>query len=102
MRLKKGDEIKVISGNDKGKRGKILSILHDQGKIVVEGFNVKKKHMRPRQQGKKGEVALIPAAFQASRAMLICKKCGKVVRVGYKITDSGSKSRVCKKCGSET
>ncbi|MBI2055797.1 MAG: 50S ribosomal protein L24 [Candidatus Sungbacteria bacterium] len=102
MKLKKGDQVKIISGNDKGKQGTILSILRDEEKIVIEGLNLKKKHMRPRQQGKKGEVILVPAAFTASRVMIVCKKCGKAARIGYRVNDSGAKIRVCKKCGQET
>lgn len=101
MKFKKGDQVKIVSGNDKGKQGKILSVLREENRIVVDGLNMKKKHMRPRQQGKKGEVILIPAAFMASRAMIVCQKCGKAARIGYKINDAGVKSRVCKKCGGE-
>ena len=101
MKLRKGDQVKIISGNDKGKQGKILSILHESARIVVEGLNMKKKHMRPRQQGKKGEIVLVPASFASSRVMVVCTKCGKATRVGYKINESGVKSRVCKKCGGE-
>ena len=101
MKLKKGDNIKVISGNDRGKSGKILAALPADGRIVVEGVNMKKKHMKPRQQGKKGELVRIPAPFPVSRAMLICLKCGKAAKIGYRINESGRKSRVCKKCGGE-
>ena len=99
MKLRKGDIIKIISGNDKGKQGKILAVFPRMGKLVVEGINIKKKHMRPRTQGKKGELVRIPAPFQASRAMLLCPKCGKAARILYRRSDSGSKSRICKKCG---
>lgn len=102
MKLRKGDQVKIISGNDKGKQGKILSVLRDEERVVIEGLNLKKKHIRPRQQGKKGEVILIPAALRASRVMIVCKKCGKAARVGYSIGDGGAKTRVCKKCGQET
>lgn len=99
MKFKKGDHIQIISGNDKGKQGKILSVLRTENRVVVEGLNMKKKHMRPRQQGKKGEMVLVPAALSASRIMLVCQKCGRARRVGFKVGDNGIKTRVCKKCG---
>lgn len=101
MKLKKGDEVKIISGNDKGKRGKILAVFPRQGTIVVEGTNIKKKHVRPKQAGKKGELVRIPASFPSSRAMIICPKCAKAARLAYKVNESGQKYRVCKECGGE-
>lgn len=98
MKIKKGDQVKIISGNDKGKQGKILAVLPHAGKIVVEGINIKKKHVRPKRQDKKGELVRIPAPFFASRVMLLCPKCEKPARFGYKINDSGQKTRVCKIC----
>lgn len=100
MKLKKGDQIKIISGNDKGKKGKIIAVFPAEGKIVVEGLNMKKKHVRPKQQGKKGELVRLPVPFQASRAALVCTKCGKATRIGYS-SGSAGKTRTCKKCGGE-
>lgn len=99
MKIKKGDQVKMVSGNDKGKQGKVLAVFPKIEKLVVEGLNIKKKHVRPRQQGKKGELVRIPAPLPVSRAMLVCPKCGKPTRVGYKSDGLGNKSRVCKKCG---
>jgi|SRR3989338_621875 len=101
MKIKKGDQIKIISGNDKGKKAKVIAIFPDSGKIIAEGVNLKKKHAKPKKQGQKGEIIKVPAAFSVSRAMLVCSKCGKPTRIGYKINDSGGKTRVCKKCGGE-
>lgn len=100
MKLKKGDQIKIISGNDKGKKGKVIAVFPVGGKIMVEGLNMKKKHVRPKQQGKKGELVRLPAPFPASRATLVCPKCGKATRAGYSVGPAG-KTRVCKKCGGE-
>lgn len=100
-KIKKGDIVKIISGNDKGKQGKVLSVLPKERKIVVEGVNIKKKHVRPKQQGKKGELVRIPMSFPVSRVMLICAKCGEAARVGYKINSPGQKARICKKCEGE-
>lgn len=99
MKIRKGDQVKILSGNDRGKTGKVLVALPEDGKIVVEGLNIKKKHVRPKQQGKKGELVRIPAPFMASRAMLICPKCGKPSRTGFK--NGPAKVRVCKKCGQD-
>lgn len=97
MKVKKGDQVKIISGNDRGKQGKVLAVFPNDGKVVIEGLNIKKKHVRPRQQGKKGELVRIPAPFPVSRVMLVCPKCGKAVRAGYQV-NAGTKSRFCKKC----
>ena len=102
MKVKKGDQVKVISGNDKGKTGKVLSVIPHDNRIVVEAVNMKKKHVRPRKQGQKGEVVDIPAPFSISRVMIICPRCAKPSRMGYNINDSGKKARVCKKCGEES
>lgn len=101
MKLKTGDNILVISGKYRGRKGKISKALPKQGKIVVEGMNLQKKHKRPRRQGEKGQVVEIAAPFRASSAKLVCAKCSKATRVGYKIVD-GKKYRICKKCGEET
>lgn len=100
MIIRKGDQVKIISGNDKGKRGKVLFVLPRLKKIIVDGLNLRKKHLRPRQQGKKGEVVSVPVPLFASSAMLVCKKCGKATRVSSK-SFQGKKIRVCKKCGAE-
>ncbi len=98
MKFKKGDQVKIIAGNEKGKQGKILAVFPVDQAVVVEGVNMKKKHMRPRQQGKKGEMVRIPAPFPASRIMRVCTACGAVTRIAYH-TEGNVKTRVCKKCG---
>lgn len=98
MKFKKGDQVKIVSGNEKGKEGKILAVFPMENKVVVEGVNMKKKHMRPRQQGKKGEMVTIPAPFPTSRIMRVCPKCGAVTRIAYQM-EGNIKIRVCKKCG---
>ena len=101
MNIKKGDIVKIISGNDKGKQGKVIAVIPVENRIVVEAINMKKKHVRPRKQNQKGEVIHIPGAFQASRAMIICSKCSKPTRVKHAMNDGGKKMRVCGACGSE-
>jgi len=104
MKVKKGDQILIISGKDKGKKAKVLEVLKSSGRITAEGVNMRKKHVRPKKSGEKGQVVQFPAPISASNAKIICKSCGKAVRVGYKFEISGTKKkkiRVCKKCGQE-
>ena len=100
MKIKKGDTVLVTTGKDKGKVAKILKSLPKEGMIVVEGVNLKSKHVRPKRQGEKGQIVKVPAPIDVSNTKLICPKCGKATRLGYKIVD-GKKYRVCKKCKSE-
>lgn len=97
MYLKKGDTVAIISGEDKGKTGKILTVIPKKNKIVVEGVNVRSKHVKPRKQGEEGGIIKVECAINASKANLVCPKCGKVTRNGYKI-EKDEKVRVCKKC----
>lgn len=101
MKLRKGDQIKIISGNDKGEKAKVIAVFPGAGKIIAEGINLKKKHAKPKKQGQKGEMIKIPAPFPVARAMIICPKCSKSTRVGYKGDAASPKLRFCKKCGSE-
>lgn len=100
MKIKKGDTVLIISGKDRGKHGKVLSVFPEQGRIVVEGVSIRKKHTKPRKHGEKGQVVEVLAAFSASNAKLICPKCGKAARVGYRIVED-KKHRICKKCNQE-
>lgn len=100
MKIKKGDNVKIISGKDRGKNGKVLRVLDEGKKALVEGLNMVKKHSRPRRQGEKGQRISVPAAIHISNLMLICPKCSRAARIGYKISGK-NKFRVCKRCGSE-
>ena len=100
MRIKKGDTIKKIAGKDKGKEGKVIRTIPSEGKIVVEKMNIVKRHKRPRREGEKGQRVEVPAAFDASNAMLVCPGCGKPTRVSY-ASANGKKNRICKKCKKE-
>ncbi|MDR0321398.1 MAG: 50S ribosomal protein L24 [Treponema sp.] len=97
FKLKKEDTVEVIAGKDKGKRGRILKILRDQDRIVVEGVNLVKKAKKRRKQQDRGGIIEIEAALHSSNLMIVCKKCGPV-RSGYKL-DGDKKIRFCKKCG---
>ncbi len=100
MKLKKNDNVTVSSGKDRGKSGKVLKVFMDIDRVLVEGVNVRKKHQRSKKQDKKGEIITRPAPIHVSNAMLVCPKCGKATRLGYKVSE-GRKSRVCKKCSAE-
>lgn len=98
MKLKKGDNILIIAGKDKGRKGKVLRSLPKGEKIVVEGINLRKKHVRPKKSGEKGQVVEVPLPIYASNAKIICPKCGKAAKIGYK-ANKKEKYRICKKCG---
>ncbi len=101
MKIKKGDKIIVISGKDKGKTGKVLNVFPVASKIIAEGVNIKKKHMRPKKEGQKGQIIQMPSLISVSDVKLVCTKCEKPTRVGYKFLENKSKIRICKKCGRE-
>jgi len=98
MRIHKGDTVLIISGKDRGKKGKILEAFPKKEKVLIEGVNLRKKHVRPKRAGEKGQVIEMPAPLHISNIKLICPKCGKATRTGYKILEK-NKSRICKKCG---
>ena len=98
LHVKKGDEVMIISGKDKGKKGKVLEISPSEGKVIVEGRNMVTKHVKPRRQGQLGGIVKAEGALYACKVMPICPKCDKPTRVGHKI-DGNKKVRVCKHCG---
>jgi large subunit ribosomal protein L24 len=99
--VRTGDTVVIISGDDKGKTGKVLEVSPAEGKIIVEVVNIITKHVRPRREGEEGGRVQAEGAFYASKAMIVCPKCNHGVRVGHKVLEDGSKVRVCKKCGVE-
>jgi len=99
MKIKKNDTVKIISGKDKGKTGKVMQVFIKQGKVVVEGLNVRFKHARAKKQGEKGQRIEYSAPLDVSNVMLVDSKTGKVTRIGYKKLESGEKVRISKKSG---
>ena len=97
FKLKKEDTVEIIAGKDKGKRGRVLKILRDKDRVIVEGANIVKKAKKRRNQQDRGGIVEIEAALHSSNVMIVCKKCGPS-RIGYKI-DGNNKTRICKKCG---
>ena len=98
MKISKGDTVQVLSGNDKGKTGEVLEVMPKQEKIVVKGVNIRKKHVKPRKQGDEGGIISVECGIHSSKVNVLCPKCNKPARIGYKM-EKDSKVRVCKKCG---
>jgi len=100
MKLKKGHNVIVTSGKEKGKKGKITRVYPEDFRVMVEGVNVKQRHRKPTKSGEKGQTIEKQNPIALGNVRLICSKCNKAVRVGYKIEEK-NKIRVCKKCGAE-
>lgn len=98
MNIKKNDTVVVLSGKDKGKKGKVLEAMPAAGKVIVEGVNVATCHVKPRKQGEEGGIIRKEIPMYVSKVMLVCPKCGKATRHAVKLEGDG-KVRVCKKCG---
>ena len=99
MRIKKGDAVKIITGKDKGKTGKVSQVFPALEKIVVEGMNIKYKNMRPKKQNEKGQRIEFSAPLHVSNVMLLDPRSGQVTRIGIKKLASGEKVRIAKKSG---
>ncbi len=100
MNVKKNDTVIVLSGKDRGKKGKVLETMPKTGKLVVEGVNVATVHNKARKQGEESAIVRREIPMYACKVMRVCPKCGKPTRPAYKLSD-GKKSRVCKKCGAD-
>uniref|UniRef100_A0A7C4XTA0 Large ribosomal subunit protein uL24 n=1 Tax=candidate division WWE3 bacterium TaxID=2053526 RepID=A0A7C4XTA0_UNCKA len=98
MKIRKEDKVKVIKGKDAGKSGKVLSVLRGSNKVLIEGVNVVKRHVKPGVVSKEGGVLSIERPISLANVMMICPKCTAPMRVGYKI-DGDEKYRICKRCG---
>lgn len=100
MNLKKNDNVIVIAGKDKGKKGKVAKVFPTRGTLIVEGLNLRKKRQRPRKQGEKGQTLEMAHPLQVSNVQMFCQSCGKGVRLGSKVNGK-KKVRVCRSCGKE-
>ena len=102
VHVKSGDTVAVISGKDRGARGKVMAVSPSEGKVIVEKVNVVKKHVKPRKMGEQGGIIEAEAALYACKVQLVCPKCGRPTRVGH-VVENGKKMRVCKKtdCGAK-
>ncbi len=101
IHVKSGDMVQVISGKDAGKKGKILSVDTTKGRVVVEGANMIKKHMKPTQSSPQGGILEKEGPIASSNVLLYCNKCKAPVRAGHQVLADGKKVRVCKKCGEQ-
>ena len=99
MNVKKGDNVVVLSGKDKGKQGKVLKADPKGGKVIVEGVSVAMKHHKPRKQNEEGGIIKMETPIYACKVMRICPKCNKPTKPAFRFLDDGTKARVCKKCG---
>lgn len=101
MNIKKGDNVKIMGGKDRGKTGVVFRAIPEENKIIIDGLNIFKKRSRPTKQGQKGEIVLVPRPLPASKVMLVCTNCKTPTRVGFRMDDA-RKVRYCKKCKSNT
>ncbi len=100
MRIKKGDNVQILSGNDKGTTGEVLEIIPKEDKIVVKGVNIRKKHIKAKRQGDESGIISVECAIPSSKANIVCAKCGKATKIGYR-EEKDKKVRICKKCGAK-
>ena len=100
MNIKKNDTVIVLSGKDKGVKGKVLVAMPSENKVIVEKVNVATCHTKPRRQGEQGGIVKAEGAIYACKVQPVCPKCGKATRVGHSVKD-GKTVRVCRKCGAE-
>lgn len=100
MKIKKGDTVQVLSGNDKGKTGEVLEVIPKSQKVIVKGVNIRKKHVKPKKQGEEGGIIPVECSIYSSKVNVVCPKCNKATRVGI-IKEGKEKIRVCKRCGAK-
>lgn len=98
MKLKKSDKVKIIAGKDKGKEGTIEKVFSKTGKVLISGLNIYKKHLKKGIKGQAGGIIDVARPLPISNVALICPKCGKTTRVGFRIEKTGEKLRICRKC----
>ena len=99
VHVKTGDTVVVLSGKERGKKGKVMAVSPKEGKVIVEKINMVSKHMKPRRMGETGGIVKAEGAMYASKVQIVCPRCGKPTRVDHKIYEDGTKERICKKCG---
>lgn len=98
-RVKRDDTVEINTGKDRGKRGQVRSVLPKEGRVVVAGLNMVKRHRRQRSANEVSAIVEIEAPLHASNVQVVCPSCTKAVRVGFKLLEDGKKVRVCKACG---
>lgn len=98
MKLKKNDQVAVMTGKDRGKKGRVLQVFPERGRVLVEAVNYKIVHKRPTKDNPKGGIAQVEGPLALSNVMLVCPRCSKPTRAGYSFLSDGTKQRICKKC----
>jgi len=98
MKLKKGDQVKVAIGKDRGRQGTVERVLPKENRVLVTNINIYKKHLKPRGEGKGGGIVEIARPLLASKLALVCPKCKQITRVGFQLDKTNRKKRICKKC----
>jgi large subunit ribosomal protein L24 len=98
QKIRKNDIIQVVTGKDKGKKGKVVQVLPEAARALVEGINLAKKHKRQTRQDTQGGIVSIEMPIAIANIMLVCKHCDRPTRVGFSVLKDGTKSRVCKSC----
>ncbi len=99
VHVKTGDTVVILSGKDRGNKGKVLAVSPKEGKVIIEGRNMVTKHVKPRRMGEQGGIVKAEGAMYACKVQIVCPHCGKPTRVGHKLYEDGTKGRICKKCG---
>lgn len=99
MKIKSGDKVKIITGKDKGKTGKVLHVLLSAKKVTVEGLNLSVKHMRPKKRGEKGQKIEFPSPINVSNVQIVCPKCNKASRIKSTVIQKGDKKKNVRMCG---
>lgn len=101
QKVHKGDIVKVISGNDRGKRGEVMKVNRDDERIIVKGVNIITRHQRPTARQREGGIIEREGTIHSSNVLVVCPNCDTPTRIGFHITEAGEKLRVCKKCNEE-
>lgn len=100
MKIKKGDRVRVIQGKDRGREGVVNRVIPKENKVLVEGINIAKKHVKPRGEDQKGGIIRVEKPLHVSKVMVVCPACNQPTRLGYQVDKKGDKHRICRKCES--
>lgn len=98
FRVKRNDQVMVLSGKDRGKKGKVLHLFPEEGRLTVEGLNLVKRHIRRSQANPQGAILSRESRLPLDRVMPVCPRCNRPVRVGFKPLPDGTKTRICRRC----
>jgi large subunit ribosomal protein L24 len=99
VHVRKGDTVLVVTGKDKGKKGKVISVDPEKSRVIIDGINIVKRHTKPTQKMPQGGIIEKPAPVHSSNVMLFCTKCNSATRIRKKVLDDEGKVRVCRECG---